>query len=168
MPTSPRPYVSLLLPFAFWLLCHHVSWRCDHPTIQSAFITTLILSVHYILMKHLFGRGLPPWHFSQAKRNCLTPINTRQHVHATVFTSTRGYVDRNKMILSWVRQPEAFVLREGNKCCLPRNRLLSGDVSSNKGIQFTWGNAHIRKENGRRNRIVELPSKRVGRFGSEA
>jgi len=30
------------------------------------------------------------------------------------------------------------------------------------------GNAHIRKGNGRRNSIVELPSKRLGRFGSEA
>jgi len=51
-------------------------------------------------------------------------------VHATVFTSTRGYVDRDEVILSWVRLPEAFVLREGNKCCLPRNGLLSGAVST--------------------------------------
>jgi hypothetical protein len=78
-------------------------------------------------MKHLFGRGLP----SQAKRNCLTPINARQHVHVTLFTSTRGYVDRDEVLLSWVRQPEAFVIREGNKSCLPRNGLLSGAISSN-------------------------------------
>jgi hypothetical protein len=105
-------------------------WRCDHSTIQFALFTALmILSVHYILMRHLFGRGPTPWHFSRAKRNCLIPINARQHVHVTVFTSTRGYVDRDEVVLSWVRQPKAFVLREGNKCCLPRNGLLSGAVS---------------------------------------
>jgi hypothetical protein len=56
----------------------------------------------------------------------------------TLFTSTRGYVDRDEVVLPWVRQSEAFVLREGNKCCLPRNGLLSGDVSKRQ-LQFTWG-----------------------------
>ena len=59
-------------------------------------------------------------------------------MHVTLFTSTGGYIERDEVILSWVRQPEAFVLRESNKCCLPRYGLLSGAVSKN-GDQFTWG-----------------------------
>lgn len=75
---------------------------------------------------------------SRTKCNCLTPINATQYVHVTLFTSTGSYVDRDEVILSWVRQPEAFVLREGNKCCLPRYGLLGGAVSK-KEDQFTWG-----------------------------
>ena len=83
-------------------------------------------------MKHLSGRGVLTWHSSRAKRNCVTPINARQHVYVTVFASTRGYVDRDEVVLSWVRQPKAFVLRESNKCCLPCHGLLSGAVSKTK------------------------------------
>ena len=44
LPTSPRPYVSLLSASVPPSVL-----RCDHSTIQSALITTLmILSVHYI------------------------------------------------------------------------------------------------------------------------
>ncbi len=56
-------------------------------------------------------------------------MKARQNVHVTVFTSTRGYVNRDEMLFSWVRQSETFVLREPNKCSLPRNGLLSGGVS---------------------------------------
>lgn len=44
LPTSPRPYVSLLLASVPPSVL-----RCGHSTIQFALITTLmILSVHYI------------------------------------------------------------------------------------------------------------------------
>lgn len=57
-------------------------------------------------------------------------MKARQHVHVAVFTSTRGYVDGDEMVLSWVCLPEAFVLRERNKCGLPRNGLSSGSVNT--------------------------------------
>lgn len=88
-------------------------------------------------------------------------------MYVTVFTSTRGHVYGDEMILSWMRIPEVLVLCERKKCGLPRNRLLGGTVSKTE-LQFTWGIAHIRNGNGRRNCIVELPSRRVGRFGNEA
>jgi hypothetical protein len=50
-------------------------------------------------------------------------MKARQHMHVIVFTSVRGYVYEDEMVLSWVRQPEAFVLCERNKCGLPRNGL---------------------------------------------
>jgi hypothetical protein len=57
------------------------------------------------------------------KSNCLTPIQARQHVRVTVFDSTCSYVDRDKMLLSWVRKEETFVLCECKKCRPPRNGL---------------------------------------------
>jgi hypothetical protein len=50
-------------------------------------------------------------------------------MHVIVFTSTRGHVYGDEMILSWVRIPEVLVLCERKKCGLPRNRLLGGTVS---------------------------------------
>jgi hypothetical protein len=51
-------------------------------------------------------------------------------MHVTVFTSTRGYIDGDEMVLSWVRQPEGFVVRERNKCGLPSSGLSSGSVNT--------------------------------------
>ncbi len=59
-------------------------------------------------------------------------------MHVTVFTSTRGHVYGDEMILSWMRIPEVLVLCERKKCGLPRNRLLGGTVSKTE-LQFTWG-----------------------------
>jgi hypothetical protein len=50
-------------------------------------------------------------------------MKARQHMHIIVFTSTRRYVNRDEMVLSWVRQTESFVLREFEKCSLSRNGL---------------------------------------------